>query len=310
MNNILSADQFTKEQIEEILATAELMEKQFGEKTVPQTLAGKIVACLFFEPSTRTRLSFESAVLRLGGNVIDMESGLVSSSAVKGETIADTIRIVSGFADLIVIRHPQDGAADVAAQVTQLPIINAGDGGNQHPTQALLDLYTIKKEKGRLDNLNIAMVGDLLYGRTIHSTLTMLSHYPGNKLFFVAPKRLGLPEKYKSLLKEKNVSFEETEDMKPVLSQADVVYMTRVQKERFTELVEYEQLKDAYIFDANLLKSMKKDAIVMHALPRVNEISPEVDVDPRAAYFRQAKNGLFVRMALLHLLLSNLNKKN
>ncbi len=299
MQHILSATQFSKEQIEKILFTAEEMEAQCKNKKIEKVLSDKIVACLFFEPSTRTRLSFESATLRLGGSVIDMESGLVSSSAVKGETVTDTIRIVSGFADAIVIRHPQEGSAELASQVTDLPIINAGDGGNQHPTQALLDLYTIKKEKGRLENLNIAMVGDLLYGRTIHSTLTMLSLYKGIKFYFVAPKRLGLPQKYKDLLEEKNIIFEETENLESVLPKADVIYLTRVQKERFAEPVEYEQLKNAYIFDAKLLGKMKTDAIVMHALPRVNELAPEVDVDPRAAYFRQARNGLFVRMSIL-----------
>jgi aspartate carbamoyltransferase catalytic subunit len=279
------------------------MELSLEQRNVQQVLAGKIVACLFFEPSTRTRLSFETAVLRLGGSLVDMENGSVSSSAVKGETIEDTTRMVANLADLIVVRHPKDGAAEQAAKVSSVPIINAGDGGNQHPTQALLDLYTIKKEKGRLDNLNIAMVGDLLYGRTIHSTLTLLANFLGIKFYFVAPARLALPQKYKDLLKEKNINFEETDDFQTVLDKADVVYMTRVQKERFESHEEYEKLKDAYILDAKMLARMKTDVAILHALPRVNEVAVDVDADPRAAYFRQAKNGLFVRMALLRMFL-------
>lgn len=299
MKHILSADQFNKALIDKILAGGVKMETALSKGRVPQKLAGKIVACLFFEPSTRTRLSFETAVLRLGGNIIDMESGSVSSSAFKGESVADTIKIVSGFADLIVIRHPQEGSAELAAKVSPVPVINAGDGGNQHPTQSLLDLYTIKKETGRLQNLTVAMVGDLLYGRTIHSTLTMLSLYPGIKFIFVAPKQLKLPQKYKDLLKKRKNSFVETENLSQGLKPADVIYMTRVQKERFSSAAEYEKLKLAYIFDKKALGQIKKNAVILHALPRVGEINPGVDKDPRAAYFRQAKNGLFVRMALL-----------
>jgi aspartate carbamoyltransferase catalytic subunit len=275
------------------------MESALNKGTVPQKLAGKIVACLFFEPSTRTRLSFETAVLRLGGQVLDMESGSLSSSAFKGESIADTTRIIHSFADLIVMRHPQDGSAEIAAKVSSVPVINAGDGGNQHPTQSLLDLYTIKKETGRLQNLTFAMVGDLLYGRTIHSTLTMLSLYRGNKFIFVAPKQLKLPQKYKNLLKKRKNSFVETQNFVEGLKQADVLYMTRVQKERFSSKAEYEKLKLAYVFDKKALRQIKKNAVILHALPRVGEISEDVDKDPRAAYFRQAKNGLYVRMALL-----------
>jgi len=299
MKHILSAGQFNKALIEKILESAGKMEKALSKGKVPQKLAGKIVACLFFEPSTRTRLSFETAALRLGGQVIDMENGSVSSSAFKGESISDTTKIVSGFADLIVMRHPQDGFAELAAAVSPVPVINAGDGGNQHPTQSLLDLYTIKKEAGRLRDLTFAMVGDLLYGRTIHSTLTMLSLYPGNKFIFVAPKQLKLPQKYKDLLKKRKNSFVETEDLAEGLKQADVVYMTRVQKERFSSKAEYEKLKLAYVFDKKALRQIKKSAVILHALPRVGEIAEEVDKDPRAAYFRQAKNGLYVRMALL-----------
>lgn len=299
MNHILSASQFNKPLIDKILSSAEKMEKALKAGKVPQKLQGKIVACLFFEPSTRTRLSFETSVIRLGGQVIGMENGLVSSSAYKGESIPDTIKIVHSFADLIVMRHPEDGSAELAAKVSSVPVINAGDGGNQHPTQSLLDLYTIKRETGRLTGLTITMVGDLLYGRTIHSTLTMLSLYPNNKFIFVSPKQLKLPEKYKTLLKQRNASFLETDNLSKGLQDADVVYMTRVQKERFASKAEYEKLKLAYVFDAKELKQIKKSAVILHALPRVGEITESVDNDPRAAYFRQAKNGLYVRMALL-----------
>jgi aspartate carbamoyltransferase catalytic subunit len=299
MNHILSAGQFNKALIDKILAEAEKMESLLGKGKVPQKLSGKIVACLFFEPSTRTRLSFETAVYRLGGQVIGMENGSVSSSAYKGESISDTIKIVHSFADAIVMRHPEDGAADIAAGVSRVPIINAGDGGNQHPTQSLLDMYTIKQETGRLEDLTIAMVGDLLYGRTIHSTLTLLSLYPKNKFIFVAPKQLKIPKKYLDLLKTRNATFVETEKLSDALKRADVIYMTRVQKERFASKAEYEKLKLAYVFDKKCLKRIKKDAVILHALPRVGEITEDVDNDPRAAYFRQAQNGLYVRMALL-----------
>jgi len=301
---VLSTEQFTSRQmVNELLDLAGEMEKGLQRGSLPQSLSGKIVACMFFEPSTRTRLSFETAALRLGGQVIGTENAQISSSTVKGEILEDTIRIVSGYADCIVMRHPQDGAAEVAAKVSPVPLINAGDGGNQHPSQALLDLYTIKKEKGRLEDLDIAMVGDLLYGRTIHSTLTLLSLYPNNRFHFIAPQRLALPQKYKDLLKERNVFFDESEDMRAVLPKADVLYMTRVQKERFESKEEYEKLKDAYILDTAALGEAKEDAVIMHALPRINEIALAVDKDPRAAYFRQARNGLYMRMALLHYLL-------
>jgi aspartate carbamoyltransferase catalytic subunit len=299
MNHILSAGQFSKALIDKILQDAGKMESALQKGTVPQKLAGKIVACVFFEPSTRTRMSFETAALRLGANVISSENATQDFSVYKGETLEDTTRMLCCYADVIVMRHPKDGAADVAAKVAQVPVINAGDGGNQHPTQSLLDLYTIKKETGRLQNLTVAMVGDLLYGRTIHSTLTMLSLYPNNKFIFVSPKQLKLPQKYKELLKKRKSSFVETENLSEGLKQADAIYMTRVQKERFASKAEYEKLKLAYVFGKKALRQIKNNAVILHALPRVGEISEEVDQDPRAAYFRQAKNGLYVRMALL-----------
>ena len=299
MNHILSANQFKKQDLDKILLRAEEMEKQVGAGKVNKLLADKIVACLFFEPSTRTRMSFESAALRLGAQVISMENGAESSSAHKGETLEDSIKIVSAYSDLIVLRHPEAGAAEKAAGVCTVPIINAGDGPNQHPTQGLLDLYTIKKEKGTLENLTFAFVGDLIYGRTLHSFLPFLSEYPNNKFYFISPKELALPAEYKELLKSKNLIFEEGQNLEAALKEADVIYMTRVQKERFKNVEDYNKVKDLFLLKQEHLNQIKKDAIIMHPLPRVNEIDPAIDQDPRAAYFRQAKNGLYTRMALL-----------
>lgn len=304
LKHILSADQFLDLGLQqELFALAAEMEKSNHGGKVPTSLAGKVIACMFFEPSTRTRLSFETSVLKLGGSVIGTENAAISSSAVKGETLEDTIRIISGYADGIVMRHPEEGAAKRAAAVSPVPIVNAGDGKGEHPTQALLDMFTVKKELGRLDNLNIAMIGDLLYGRTVHSLLPLLSLYQKNKFYFVSPDKLRMPEKFKDILKEKNVEFEELENFEGILDKIDVVYMTRVQKERFASHEEYERLKDCYVINSAVLEKLKKDSIILHPLPRVNEIAPEVDADVRAAYFRQARNGLFMRMALLHYLL-------
>jgi aspartate carbamoyltransferase catalytic subunit len=304
LKNIISAEQFADRKfLDELFALAAEMEKNNQEHCLPQSLAGKVVACMFFEPSTRTRLSFETSVLKLSGSVIGTENAAISSSAVKGETLEDTIRIISGYADAIVMRHPEEGAAKRAAAVSAVPIVNAGDGKGEHPTQALLDMFTIKKELGRLDNLNIALVGDLLYGRTVHSLLPLLSLYPGTKFYFIAPEQLRMPEEFKKILTDKNVPFEELENFEDVLGKIDVVYMTRVQKERFGSREEYEKLKDVYIINQNVLEKLKKEAIILHPLPRINEIAPEVDADVRAAYFRQARNGLYMRMALLHHLL-------
>ena len=265
------------------------------------SLKGKVLATLFYEPSTRTRFSFEAAMLRLGGQVISSENAFEHSSAKKGETLQDSIRIVASYADCIILRHPETGAADKAAAVSSVPIINAGDGSGEHPSQALLDVYTIQKELGRLDNLNIVLVGDFLYGRTVHSLVQLLDIYDNIQLSLVAPLQLALPAKYKRGLKNRIV---ETTDFQSVLPEADVVYMTRVQKERFQTKGEYENLKAAYVFGEKELSLLKKEAIIMHPLPRVDEISQAVDADPRAAYFRQAQNGLYVRMALLQYLLA------
>jgi len=303
MQHILSAGQFERKQIDEILTRAKKMERvaKNGGNTA---LKGKILTTLFYEPSTRTRLSFEAAMLRLGGQVISQESASVSSSAAKGETLEDTIKIVSGFTDAIALRHSTAGAAARAAQVSPVPVINAGDGPGEHPTQSLLDLYTIEKEIGNIDGISIAFVGDLKYGRTVRSLARFLTNYKKVTMTFVSPVSLKLGDDVKGYLSEKGVAYQETENLDEILPQVDVLYMTRVQQERFADKKEYERLKDSYILTSALVQTMKKSARVMHPLPRVNEIAPEVDVDPRAAYFRQARNGLCVRMALLDKLLS------
>jgi len=266
-------------------------------------LKGKVLATLFYEPSTRTRLSHEAAMLRLGGQVVSQESASVSSSATKGETIEDTIRIVEGYADVIVLRHPEMGAAARAAAVASVPIINAGDGPGEHPTQSLLDLYTIEKEVGKIDGVSIAFVGDLKYGRTVRSLARILANFSRVRVTFVSPLSLGIGEDIKRILKEKGVSYRETEKLEEVLDAVDILYMTRIQQERFADRAEYERLKDSYILTNEMVQHMKSHARILHPLPRVHEIAPDVDQDPRAAYFRQAHNGLVVRMALLQKLL-------
>lgn len=263
----------------------------------------KILANLFYEPSTRTRFSFASAMKALGGDTIDTESAGYFSSAAKGETLPDTIRVTSGYADAIVLRHPEEGAAKQAARYSSVPVINAGDGTGQHPTQALLDLYIIKKELGRMDDLKIAMVGDLKQGRTVHSLTYLLAHRNNIRLYFISPEQLRMRPDVKQYLIEKEISFEEITDLKDVARVVDVLYMTRVQKERFENPAEYEAVKDAYVLGEDVIDVMAVNSIVMHPLPRVNEISQAVDSDPRAAYFRQAVNGKYVRMALLKMLL-------
>lgn len=268
-----------------------------------QRLAGFIGAMLFYEPSTRTRLSFEAAMHRLGGRVIGTESAGHFSSVTKGETLEDTIRVISGYADVIVLRHNETGAAARAARVSTMPIINAGDGTGEHPTQALLDLFTIRSELPDLHEFNVVMVGDLKHGRTVHSLARLLRWYPV-RLIFVAPESLRLPEEIRLELIEAGVNIFETPDLKSVLPHADVVYMTRVQKERFESLDAYDAIKDCYRLDASMLATTKPTLKILHPLPRNQEIAIDVDLDlARAAYFRQANNGLFVRMALLEHLL-------
>jgi aspartate carbamoyltransferase catalytic subunit len=264
----------------------------------------RIMATLFYEPSTRTRFSFETAMHRLGGRVISTENAAEFSSMAKGETLEDTIRIMNGYADVIVIRHYEVGAAKRSAAVSRVPVINAGDGPGQHPTQALLDLYTIRKETGFIDGLRIAMVGDLAQGRTVRSLAYLLSKFADIKIYFVAPPLLEMKEDILDHLRERNVWYTEEANLEKVLPEVDVIYQTRIQKERFGDrIADYEKCRGVYILSRDSLRLMKPHAIIMHPLPRLDEIASEVDSDPRAAYFRQAQNGLYVRMALLTLLL-------
>ena len=260
---------------------------------------GSLLATLFYEPSTRTKFSFEAAMLRLGGQVIGF-SGESSSSAAKGESIADTARTVGGYADVVVIRHPKEGSASVAASNAGVPVINAGDGGHQHPTQTLTDLFTIRAEKGRLDSLKVGICGDLKFGRTVHSLIKALTRYENMEFFLISPDELKVPEYVRRHIHSgKSNRYTEVEQMQDVLGNLDILYMTRVQRERFFNEEDYIRLKDSYILDDRKLAMAPKGMIVMHPLPRVNEIAVEVDSNPRAVYFRQAKNGMFVRMALI-----------
>lgn len=296
--HLTSTKQLTRADTEEILRVASTMEK-VKEHGKSDLLKGKVLASLFYEPSTRTRLSFETAMLRLGGDVVTAE-GIQFSSLYKGETIEDTMEMVGQYADIIAMRHPDQGSADIAASASKVPFINAGDGPGQHPTQALLDLYTIQKERKGIDNLTIAMVGDLRYGRTVHSLSYLLGLYKNLSLILISPKELTMPEKVMSFLKEKNIPYKEYDDI-AAGTDADILYMTRVQQERFADKSEYERLKLKYVLTADHVKG--KNVTVMHPLPRVGEIATDVDTLPNAAYFRQAGNGVVVRMALLAMLL-------
>ncbi len=303
MQHILSTRQFLdKKLVEDIFKRADKFEKANRNGKALKLLANKILACVFYEPSTRTRFSFESAMLKLGGQVISTESAGHFSSAIKGETLEDSVRIIAGYADMIVLRHSESGAAERAAKVSPVPIINAGDGSGEHPTQALLDLYTIKKEIGRIDNFKIAVVGDLLYGRTIHSLIYLLSLSQNVEVFLVSPQELKLPDKFKIFLKDKKVKFSEAGGLEKILPQADVLYMTRIQKERFLRPELYDKVKDLFVLNSTTLAKLNARAVIMHPLPRVTEISHDIDNDRRAAYFREAQNGLYIRMALLSLL--------
>ena len=284
----------SKEKIMSLLESTARFEANPNRKT----LDGKVIATLFFEPSTRTRLSFETAVNRLGGRVIGFSDAATSSSS-KGESLKDTIMMVSNYADLIVMRHHLEGAARYASEVSPVPIINAGDGANQHPSQTMLDLYSIYKTQGTLENLNIYLVGDLKYGRTVHSLLMAMRHF--NPLFhFIAPKELAMPNEYKLYCKEHGIRYvEHTDFTEETIADADILYMTRVQRERFTDLMEYERVKDVYILKADMLKGTRDNLRILHPLPRVNEIATDVDDSPKAYYFQQAKNGLYVREALI-----------
>ncbi|HEY8805039.1 MAG TPA: aspartate carbamoyltransferase [Clostridium sp.] len=264
---------------------------------------GKILATLFYEPSTRTRLSFEAAMLRLGGQVLGF-SEATSSSAAKGESVADTIRTVACYADIAAIRHPKEGAAKVAAMNSEMPVINAGDGGHQHPTQTLTDLLTIRNIKGTLSNLTIGICGDLKFGRTVHSLIKAMSRYENIKFILISPNELTIPKYIKEeVLEKNNIEFSEVEKLEEVIGDLDILYMTRVQKERFFNEEDYVRLKDIYILNKEKMAKAKKDMIILHPLPRVNEIAVELDTDPRACYFRQAKYGMYARMALIAKLL-------
>lgn len=274
------------------------MAADFEENPNQTLLEGKVVASLFFEPSTRTRLSFETAINRMGGRIVGFsDSG--SSSVSKGETLHDTIRMVSQYADLIVMRHPLEGSARYAAEVSSVPVINAGDGANQHPTQTLLDMYSILKTQKTFDNLNIFMVGDLRYGRTVHSLLMAMSQFENPIFNFIAPEELQMPEEYKIYLREKGIRFFEHREFTDIISEADIVYMTRVQKERFSDPMEYEKVKNVYILRNSMLKNTKPNMRILHPLPRVNEIATDVDQNEKAYYFQQARNGVFAREAII-----------
>lgn len=302
IRHLLEVGQFDRPGIEHLFAEADRM-RDLPRSAAP--LAGLILATLFYEPSTRTRLSFESAMLRLGGNIISTENAREFSSAIKGETVEDTIRIVNGYADAIVIRHYEQGAAHRAAEVSGVPILNAGDGPGEHPSQALLDLYTIGHELGRIDNLRVALIGDLRYGRTARSLARLLRLTEGTELVFVSPPAVPMGADIRAELAEAGVPFRDDPDLDAVLPNVDVVYQTRVQKERFASTEEYESAKGQYVIDAEAMRRLNPGAILMHPLPRVDEITTAVDADPRAAYFRQAHNGVFIRMALLNELLAD-----
>lgn len=292
--SLVTIANLSKEKIMYLLRMAEEFEKRPNRKI----LDGKIIATLFFEPSTRTRLSFETAANRLGARVIGFTDPKVTSST-KGETLKDTIMMVSNYADVIVMRHYLEGAARYASEVSPVPIVNAGDGANQHPSQTMLDLYSIYKTQGTLENLNIYLVGDLKYGRTVHSLLMAMRHF--NPTFhFISPRELSMPEEYKLYCQEHNINYVEHEDFnEEVISHADILYITRVQRERFTDLMEYERVKDIYILKASMLKNARENMKILHPLPRVNEISYDVDDNPHAYYFEQARNGLFAREAII-----------
>jgi aspartate carbamoyltransferase catalytic subunit len=295
--SLISINDYSPEDYYRILELAEAFEKNPNQNLLEK----HVIASLFFEPSTRTRLSFESAISRLGGRIVGF-SEASSTSVSKGESLADTIKTVSQYSDLIIMRHPIEGSARYASEVASVPIINAGDGANQHPTQCLLDLFSIKKTQGTLENLNIFLVGDLKYGRTVHSLLMAMSHF--NPIFnFISPENLKMPEEYKDFLDSKGIKYYEHEEFTDIISEADIMYVTRVQKERFSDPMEYEKVKNAYVLKREMLINTKPNMKILHPLPRVNEIDTNVDDDPRAYYFPQALNGVYTRMAIMSLIL-------
>ena len=300
MRSIIDIVDLSLEDISELIDTAN--DIIANPQKYSEVCHGKKLATLFFEPSTRTRLSFEAAMYELGGNVLSVSSG-VSSSASKGESVADTAKTVSCYADIIAMRHPKEGAPYVAAANASIPVVNAGDGGHNHPTQTLADLLTIYREKGGFDNLTIGLCGDLKFGRTVHSLMNAMSRYKNNKFVLISPEELRVPSYVRASLDEKNIPYVETTDLAGVMPKLDILYMTRVQRERFFNEEDYLRLKDSYILEPKKLETAKKDLSILHPLPRVNEISVAVDSDPRACYFKQVLNGKYMRMALIMKLL-------
>lgn len=301
MRHMLNPLDFSLKETDNLLELAADIEKD--RSRYAHVCDGKKLATLFYEPSTRTRLSFEAAMLNLGGSVLGFASA-DSSSATKGESVSDTIRVISCYADICAMRHPKEGAAYVASTKSSIPVINAGDGGHQHPTQTLTDLYTIRSLKGRLSNMTVGLCGDLKFGRTVHSLINALSRYEGIRFILISPPELKVPDYIKeSVLDAKNIEYRETTSLDDAIADLDILYMTRVQKERFFNEEDYIRMKDCYILDKEKMKLAKPDMYVLHPLPRVNEISVEVDDDPRAAYFKQVQNGVYVRMALIMTLL-------
>ncbi|MBD5547184.1 MAG: aspartate carbamoyltransferase [Lachnospiraceae bacterium] len=301
MRHLMNPLDFSASELDQLFDLANDIEANMDKYA--HACTGKKLATCFYEPSTRTRLSFESAMLNLGGSVIGF-SDADSSSASKGESVSDTIRVISCFADICAMRHPKEGAPMVAASRSSIPVINAGDGGHQHPTQTLTDLLTIRSMKGRLDHFTIGLCGDLKFGRTVHSLINALIRYEGIRFIFISPKELMVPDYVTDMLKEKNIPYEEVIRLEEIMPQLDLLYMTRVQKERFFNEEDYVRLKDFYILDKAKMELAKSDMLVLHPLPRVNEISVEVDEDPRAAYFKQVQYGVYVRMALILTLLN------
>ena len=295
--SLISIRDFTKEEILHVLETA----KEFEQNKEQKFLEGKVIASLFFEPSTRTRLSFETAINRLGAKVIGF-SDATNTSQSKGETLKDTIKMVNNYVDMIVMRHPLEGSSRYASEVADVPVVNAGDGANQHPSQTLLDLYSILQTQGTLEGLTINMVGDLKYGRTTHSLLQAMSHF-NPKFIFTSPEELKMPKEYKAFLDSKGIEYIETTSLNEYLNDCDILYMTRVQQERFTDPMEYEKVKDVYTLSAPMLSEVKSNMKILHPLPRVTEITQDVDDTPYAYYFKQAENGLYVRMAIISYLL-------
>ena len=295
--SLISIRDFTKEEILHVLETA----KEFEQNKEQKFLEGKVIASLFFEPSTRTRLSFETAINRLGAKVIGF-SDATNTSQSKGETLKDTIKMVSNYVDMIVMRHPLEGSSRYASEVADVPVVNAGDGANQHPSQTLLDLYSILQTQGTLEGLTINMVGDLKYGRTTHSLIQAMSHF-NPKFIFTSPDELKMPKEYKDFLDRRNIEYIETDSLDAHLNECDILYMTRVQQERFTDPMEYERVKDVYTLNASMLGNVRDNMKILHPLPRVTEIDQDVDDTPYAYYFRQAENGLYVRMAIISYLL-------